>query len=682
MRRSRGWSPLAIAAALSMGASALPPLAAAQEPAPSQLVYSTYFGGTNAEEMGSEIELDPAGNVYLTGGTVSRDYPFTDVAPDRDRDRDWAVAPVTKLSPSGEIAYSTFVAGAAFAQGLAVDAAGNAYVTGYAYEDVVTTPGAFDQTNNGEDDAFVAKLDPDGNVVWTTVLGGELPDGGTDVEVDAAGDVYVTGYTFSEDFPVTAGAFETERPGGYDAFVAKIESDGSELVFATYIGGEGSERGIELTGDPTLDVDQEGRVHVAGLSTSRDFPTTSLAFGYPRRSNAFVSTLSADGADLLFSTVVGGSSSDGASDVEVDSSGRIYLAGNTRSADFPVSDGAFDSSFDRFDRHDGDGFVLRFLPDGSLDYATYLGGRGGEELGAIEPLDDGTAWVAGSGGTGYPTTADAFDPYPPASDRAERWARVDPAGDVVVTRVDADGSGLGYSTFLGGTTYELARDLELSGDEVVLAGYSESHNFPTTVDAVRLTADEPAPHNMFLARLLPGGSEPCTNHGHDGDDTVMGTEANDLLCGFGAADVLEGLGGNDMLYGDAGPDSLVGGAGADVALGGGGDDSVLGGAGADALFGEAGDDTMRAGNGDDRSFNGGNEDQLVDGGAGRDLLFGGGFFDRLLGRAGADALYGRGGPDVLRGGDGPDRLVAGRGRDRCDGGNGRDRTKGCEEQES
>lgn len=668
-------TPLAIAASLcTLATGTTPP--AAQEPAPSQLVYSTYFGGTDAEEMGVEVELDPAGNVYLTGASSSRDYPFTEVAPDKERD--WSVAPVTKMTSGGEVVYSTFVKGAAFAQGLAVDAAGNAYVTGYAYEDLATTPGVVAPTYGGEDDAFIAKLDPEGNVVWTTYLGGELPDGGTDVEVDSDGDVYVTGATFSRDFPVTDGAFETDRPGSYDAFVAKISADGSELVFSTYLGGESSERGVELTGDPTLDVDAEGRVAVAGLSNSRDFPTTSLALGYPRRSNAFVSLLSADGSELLFSTVIGGRSSDGATDVEIDATGRIYLVGNTRSDDFPVGDGAFDTTFDRIERSHEDGFVARLHADGTLDYATFLGGGGGEELSAIEPLDDGTAWVTGSGGIEYPTTADAFDPFQPASDSATRWARTDPAGDVVVTRLGADGSGLVYSTFLGGSRYELARDLELSGREVVVAGYSESHNLPTTVDAVRLSADEPAPHNMFLSRLAPGVGEPCTNHGHEGDETVTGTPANDLICGFDGDDVLEGLGGNDVLHGGDGDDVLSGGDGADSARAGDGHDSVAGNAGADSLFGEKGDDTVTAGEGKDRTFIGGNEDQLVDGGAGDDMLSGGGFFDLLIGRRGKDVLYGRGGPDVLRGGAQHDRLLAGRGRDKCVSGGGHDRKKSCE----
>jgi Ca2+-binding RTX toxin-like protein len=675
MPRPRLWSPILFVVALC--AQAAPPLAAAQEPAPSQLAYSTYFGGTDAEEMGAEVEIDPAGNVYLTGGTVSRDYPFTDVAPD-ERDPDFTIAPVTKLGPGGHVEYSTFVQGASFAQGLAVDAGGNAYVTGYTYRGLVTTPGAVDETQNGEDDAFVTKLDPEGNVVWTTYLGGELPDGGTDVEVDAEGNVYVTGYTFSETFPVTAGAYETERPGSYDAFVSKITPDGSQLVFSTFLGGESSERGIELTGDPTLDVGPDGRVYVAGVSNSRDFPTTSLAFGYPRRSNAFVASLSADGGDLLFATVIGGGSSDGATDVEVDATGRIYLVGNTLSRDFPVGEGAFDKEIDRIDRSDEDGFVLRLLPNGTLDYASYVGGPGGEELSSIEPLDDGTAWISGSGGIGYPTTPDAFDPFPPASDRATRWARVDPAGDVVVTRVDADGSGLVYSTYLGGTGYELGRDVEIDGDAVVVAGYSESHNLPTTVDAVRPVADEPAPHNMFLSRLLPGIGEPCTNHGHESAETVTGTEANDLLCGFGGDDVLDGLGGNDVLYGGEGDDRVLGGDGADSVRAGDGDDSVLGEAGADHLFGEAGDDTVKAAEGKDRSYVGGQEDQLVDGGSGNDVLFGGGFFDLLLGRAGRDVLYGRGGPDVLRGGMDYDRLLAGRGRDKCDSGGGRDEMRSCE----
>lgn len=673
MRRS---SVPVIAAALVAGGLSPSP-APAQGAAPSQLVYSTYFGGAEAEETAAEVEVDPAGNVYLTGGTNSDDYPFTDVAPN-ERDPSWAVAPVTKLSDGGDIVYSTFVGDATFAQGLAVDAAGYAYVTGSAYRQLATTAGVFDPTFNGEEDAFVAKLDPDGNVVWLTYLGGDLPDSGTDVEIDASGDVYVTGYTFSDSFPVTEGAYETERPGSYDVFVAKLTSDGSDLVFATYLGGASSERAAEPTGDPTLDVDGTGAVYVAGTASSRDFPTTSLVRGYPRRSNAFVSKVSADGSDLEFSTVIGGESGDRASDVEVDAAGRIYLVGNTRSDGFPITDGAVDTTMEGYDRWDDEGFVVRLNADGTLDYSTFLGGRGGEELSAIELLDDGSAYVTGSGSIGYPVTPDAFDPFPPASDRASKSARIDPAEDVVLTRLNATGTELVYSTFLGGTGIELARDLETAGEEVVVAGHSMSNNLPTTVDAVRPSADERTPHNMFVSKLRPGVAEPCTNHGHDGDDTVTGTRANDLLCGFGGADVLEGLGGNDVLYGGAGTDELSGDAGYDFVLAGAGDDSVRGGPGADALFGEAGGDAVAAGDGDDRAFIGGREDQVVDGGPGDDVLSGGGFFDLLLGRAGDDKLLGRAGPDRLNGGLDDDRLLGGRGRDRCESGSGRDRTRSCE----
>ena len=126
MRRRYLSVPTSLAVVLAAGTS---PLVTAQGRAPSQLVYSTYFGGTDAEEMGAEVEVDAGGNVYFSGTTSSDDYPFTDVAPDR-RWRDWPVAPVTKVTPDGEIAYSTFVPGAVVGQGLAVDAAGGSLASG------------------------------------------------------------------------------------------------------------------------------------------------------------------------------------------------------------------------------------------------------------------------------------------------------------------------------------------------------------------------------------------------------------------------------------------------------------------------------------------------------------------------------------------------------------------------
>jgi Ca2+-binding RTX toxin-like protein len=653
---------------------------------PGQLIHSTYLGG-KAEEMGTDIELDTEGNMYFTGGSLSRDYPLTDVAPDRSRGG-FSIAPVTKLSPEGSYVYSTFIEGETFAQGLAVDAGGNAFVVGGVNEDLNATPGAFDPTPNGERDAFVAKLGPSGDLEWATYLGGQFPDEATDVGLDAAGNVYVVGHTFSTDFPATESAYDITQGGGYDIFVSKLSSDGSALAYSTYLGGTGSEHGdFSLSVDTVIEVDSDGQAYVAGNTSSPDFPTTAGALDVELdRRDAFVAKLSTAGDRLVFSTFLGGNQVDGAADIDLDASGRVYVAGHTRSSDFPTTPSAFDRDLSQAQRSDGDGFVVQLSENAAeLVYSTYLGGDDGDELSSIQVLEDQSVYVAGSGSINYPTTPDAFDAHALLTDTNAARPDPDPLGDVVVSRLSSDGSALEYSTFIGGTSYELARDLVVSGDDVFLTGYSESSNFPTTPGGVKPTAVEPGAHNMFLTRLSPAGS-PCTHNGGNGADEVSGTQANDLICTGLGSDVIDAGGGNDIVYAQGGADSISGGRGYDVLLGGTGDDELMGDGGPDGLFGQAGDDELRVGGGEDDMFVGPSDlDQLLYGGGGADLLMGARTSDRIVGgpgrdvaqaRGGRDRLKGGSGPDRLSGGDGPDQLAGGPGDDRLNGGNGRDRCSG------
>ena len=214
----------------------------------SGLVYSTYLGGGNSD-TGLGIAVDAAGNVYVTGETESGNFPTTAGAFDTtDSGGDAFVA---KLNASGSgLVYSTYLGGSGrnLGYGIAVDAAGNAYVTGWTdCSDFPTTAGAFDTTYSGSRyNAFVAKLNASGSgLVYSTYLGGSGRDQGLSIAVDAAGNAYVTGQTESSDFPTTAGAFDTTYQGGDDAFVAKLNASGSGLVYSTYLGGSGIDRGYE-----------------------------------------------------------------------------------------------------------------------------------------------------------------------------------------------------------------------------------------------------------------------------------------------------------------------------------------------------------------------------------------------------------------------------------------------------
>jgi hypothetical protein len=238
------------------------------------LLGSTYLGGGGAD-IGKDIALDPMGSVYVTGETTGG-FPTTPGA--FQTTFGGAVdAFVTKMSPSGStLSYSTYLGGssAEVSGGLAVDTSGSAYIVGETSSvNFPTTPGAFQLARSGAVDAFVAKVDPTGAaLVYATYLGGSLSDQGFDIAVDAVNNAYVIGLTGSANFPTTPGAFQTIAGCFSDAFVTQINATGTALIYSTYLGGVGNDRGQSIA------VDASGNIYTAGSTDSANFPITSGAF--------------------------------------------------------------------------------------------------------------------------------------------------------------------------------------------------------------------------------------------------------------------------------------------------------------------------------------------------------------------------------------------------------------------
>lgn len=392
------------------------------DPVGSSLVYSTYLGGSDGYDYGLAIALDGSGNAYITGETGSMDFPTTvgayqtSMAGPRD-------AFVTKLNAGGSsLDYSTYLGGVGNVErghGIAVDASGNAYVTGEARNAFPTTAGAYQTTYGGggygNNDAFVAKLNAAGSsLLYSTYLGGGDKDAGWAIAVDAANNAYVTGGTESVDFPTTPGAFQTTNAGGSDTFVTKLSATGSSLVYSTYLGGNlvdaytggGSTFSEAQGGD--IAVDASGNAYVAGSTKSTDFPTTSGAFQTVNAGNqdAFVSKLNPAGASLIYSTYLGGSNDEWGLGIAVGPTGRAFITGSTTSSDHPVTAGAYQTT------HAGeeDAFISILGSTGtSLAYSTYLGGSkvdAGVDI-AVDPA--GVAYAVGRTlSLDYPTTTGVF----------------------------------------------------------------------------------------------------------------------------------------------------------------------------------------------------------------------------------------------------------------------------------
>jgi Beta-propeller repeat len=311
----------------------------------SALEYSTFLGGSAADFGASGVAVDPRGYAYVTGHTGSSDFPTTPGAFDTTLagiSEDAFVAKV--ISDGSALAYSTFLGGGSFDFGtsIAINPIGNAYVVGATDSpDFPTTTGAFDTTFDGLFDAFVTKVSRDGSVlVQSTFLGGTGSDLGEAIAVDPSGHAYVTGATFAPDFPTTTDAFDTTFGGGEDAFVTKMSSDNSTLVYSTFLGGsfDDAARGIA--------VDGAGRAAVTGRTQSGEFPTTADAFDTTLDFiDAFVTTLSRDGSTVAYSSFLGGGAFDDGFAIALDQAGQVSLTGGTPSSDFPTTDTALDTTY-------------------------------------------------------------------------------------------------------------------------------------------------------------------------------------------------------------------------------------------------------------------------------------------------------------------------------------------------
>lgn len=398
------------------------------DPTGSSIIYSTYLGGAG-NDYGNGIVLDAAGNAYIVGQTFSTDFPTTAGAFQTSCGGGSCAkgdAFIAELNSTGSaLVYSTYLGGSSVNQGngIALDAANNAYLTGYTQSlDFPTTPGAF-QTScscSKNSSVFVTELNSAGTaLVYSTYLGGNNVDVGYQIALDSSNNAFVTGYATSTNFPTTAGAFQTTIAANKAAFVTKLNPTGSALVYSTYLGGSSSilNTPCEACGT-SIAVDSAGNAYVCGLTAESTFPITpgayqSVFMSTTKGHDAFITKLNPTGTALVFSTYLGGTQDDGATGIGLDASGNVWLKGNTQSSDFPVTPGAFQTVLGGL----FDSYVAELDPTGSqLLYSSYIGGSGTEFGGAtrVLALDNQTppnVYLTGyTNSTNFPTTAGSFQP--------------------------------------------------------------------------------------------------------------------------------------------------------------------------------------------------------------------------------------------------------------------------------
>jgi hypothetical protein len=406
------------------------------------------------------------------------------------------------------VMYSTFLGGVAVqATGIAVDASGDAFVTGYLVSspEFPTTPGAYQTIpTRSSEDVFVTKLNSVGSqLIYSTFVGGGWPDGSSPAEsnciaVDRDGNAYIAGHSWSiragatDDYPTTRGAIQSANNGGVDAFVTKLNSTGSALVYSTYLGGEGTEDVMSIALDLT------GAAYVAGFTTSQGtypsgFPTTSGSYQMLSHSgkSAFVSKLNAAGTAFLYSTVIGDTATSTAKGIAVDVLGNAYITGFT-TAGFPTTTGAIQTVFGGAD----DAFVTKLNTTGtSLVYSTFLGGPGQDEASGIVIDASGNASITGfSEAAGFPTTGGTYQPA------------YHGATDAFVSKLNASGTALIYSMYIGGTNQDAGIDIALDDrSDAVVTGYTFSTDYPVTHGAYQTNSHGSA--DCFVSELDTTGSQ-------------------------------------------------------------------------------------------------------------------------------------------------------------------------------
>jgi len=446
------------------------------------LAYATYIGGAS-EDRGVAVAIDRHGNAYLTGRTASLNFPTAQ--PQQPASGGNFDAFIAKFNADGSaLEYSTYFGGNNSDQGfgIAVDENGNAYASGQTSSANMPTVNALQPTyGGGGTDAFVMKLDPTGTqLLFSTFLGGSSDDRALDCRRDASGAIYIAGATASLNFPTVA-ALQPTFGGVRDAFLTKMDEDGSTLLFSTYLGGSGAEGNIDA-----LAVDLAGNAAVIGRTASKDFPVANAVqptFG-GGVSDVFVSRFDATGSSFIYSTYLGGSGEDQAFSAAATRSGEVIAGGNSASTNYPLVNplqstmaGVRDLVITKLDRR------------GRIVFSTYLGGSQNEQTVGLGVDPPGNVYFVGF----------TLSPNFPLSDPLQSTLRG--PSDAIFGKISARGDSLLFSTYFGGRGSDEAGffAVDPTGDEYI-SGWTSSSDFPVTPGAFQTSFAGP-PFDAFLVKL-------------------------------------------------------------------------------------------------------------------------------------------------------------------------------------
>ena len=450
--------------------------------------YTTYFGGTGAEDA-TKVTFDNDGNTILIGQTTSTDLPLTSGAFQTEYGGgDWD-AFIAKFSPSGALLFSSYFGGSSYEHvtWVNVDSDNNIVIAGNTYSSgLPTTPGALHVTPIGSGDGFIAKIAPNGTILYCTYFGGTGEDWIYGMEFDGNGNYMFAGWTTSSGLGTT-GAYEENYQGLADGFIARVGAGGSNLQMFSYLGGPGNDRCW------TMAIDSSYNYVVGGLAGD-GFPISGDAHQGVQAggTDAFIAKIDHSGSSLNFSTFLGGTDDDGTLGVDVDSHDNLLLAGYTKSDDITTLSAAQSS----YAGGDYDMLVAKFNATGTAQFVTYLGGNETDRCWDVRADSDDNAVIIGR--------TDSYD-YPAFNGLNDTKSG---AYDACATKVSTDGSTFLASAFIGGSSSDIGEGIDVDNEgNVVVTGRTFSDDFPVTVGAY----EEDAPggsdvfvcHTAFISPPLP-----------------------------------------------------------------------------------------------------------------------------------------------------------------------------------
>lgn len=488
------------------------------------VLFSTYLGGTGTDTP-AQILLDASGDIFLVGSTSSNNFPTTLGAFQSvySGNQD---AFLTEMKPDGSaLILSTYIGGSGqdFGTAVALDTAGNAYVTGSTLSTNFPTRNPLQLGNAGLSDAFVTEVSPVGALQYSTYLGGSLSDYGTGIAVDSAGNVYVSGYTYSSNFP-TQSALQSTLGGASDIFLTKFTPGSSALLFSTYLGGSSIDQALAMV------LDANGNVYLTGTTQSANFPVTSNAYQATLQgtANTFVAKVGLNGSVLVYSTLFGGNGTDQATALALDSAGNLYTTGFTQSPNFPLLD-PFQKVLGLFGASNcgssnllnvpanticADAFVAKFGPSGVPVFSSFLGGSGTDTGQGITVDSSGNVYVVGgTTSPNFPATAQSISNAPastafvPDTDGAYEWLY--------------QGSSLFSNAFLAKITADDAPSVALSPQSInfgnqplgvasnpVMVTLINEGSTALTLSSITASGDYTVTNSCGTS--LPGGGGSCT----------------------------------------------------------------------------------------------------------------------------------------------------------------------------